>query len=72
MKSSGKSTTKTKKSTPNEEAFLELEGNVYIVEKKNGKITSKEVLDGTTVLKCLLYVLEQSITSMEKSLDGNR
>jgi hypothetical protein len=44
-----------------DEALLELDGNVFIVEKKNGKEISRQVLDGNVVLKCLMYMLEQSI-----------
>ncbi len=44
-----------------DECLLEIDGNVYITEKKNGKIISREPIDGTVVLKCLLFHLEQGL-----------
>jgi hypothetical protein len=41
---------------------LELDGKVLIVERdSDNKIVSQEEIDGETVLKCLLHLLEQGI-----------
>jgi len=44
-----------------EELCLELEGKVFIVEKKNGKVTKRTPLDGMLVLKSLVHILEKAV-----------
>lgn len=39
------------------EMFIELEGNIYVVEKEDGKVTSRAVLDGNVVLNVLMQCL---------------
>lgn len=53
----------TKKSKkPQTNLFFELDGKVFITEKtKKGKVVSQEEIDGETVLKLLVSVLEQSL-----------
>jgi len=43
-----------------DEMLLELEGVVNIVEKKNGKVVSREPLEGEVVLKCLLHFITEA------------
>ena len=59
---------KTKNSNKliSDEMLFELDGNVYVVEKKNGKEISREILDGETVLKSLIYILELSLSSLSQ------
>lgn len=42
--------------------FLELEGKLYIVERKNGKETREE-LDSETMLQALLTIITKAIES---------
>lgn len=66
-KKNARSSGKTKKltATGKEEAFFELEGNVYLVEKRNGKETSRAEIDGTVVLQCLVGILEKAMSDDE-------
>lgn len=44
------------------ELLLELDGKVFIIEKKNGKEILREEIDGKTVLRCLLSMIEQAVS----------
>lgn len=49
--------------------FLELEGNVFVVEKDlKGKVVSREAIDGKTVLQCLLTQLSKAIDNYDPKL----
>jgi hypothetical protein len=52
---------KKKKSKELSEVFFEMTGKVYVVEKLNGKEIERTEIDGTTVLNCLIDILEKSI-----------
>lgn len=52
-------TRKTKKKK--EEMLLELEGHVNIVEKRNGRVVSRERLDDDVILKVLLHFVERAL-----------
>jgi hypothetical protein len=41
--------------------FLELEGTVRIIEKKNGKVVSSEDLDGKVVLECVNIIIRDAL-----------
>jgi hypothetical protein len=56
---------KKKKNVIAEEACFELHGNVYIVEKINGKEVNRTELDGNLVLNCLVGILEKSLSEDE-------
>jgi hypothetical protein len=56
---------KTKTASGKEEAFFELDGNVYLVEKRNGKETSRSEIDGAVVLQCLVGILEKAMSDDE-------
>lgn len=45
---------------------LELDGKVFIVEVEEGKVKSKEELDGQAVVEALLMVIEDSLRHMVK------
>lgn len=47
------------------EMLLELDGQVFIVDKKNGKVVSREPLDGKLVLQCVIQCLKDGIKLME-------
>jgi len=46
--------------------LFELEGNVYIVQKENGIVVGKEVLDGKIVLECVLLCLKRGMDQLEE------
>ena len=43
------------------ELFFELDGHVYIVEKKDGKVVSRDELDGKLVLQSIVSVLSEEL-----------
>ena len=51
-----------------DECLLELVGGIYVVEKNNGKEVSRGEIDPTTILKCLMFHLEQGVKLMEKKV----
>lgn len=64
-----KKKTTAKKTKPIEladEILFELDGQVYIVGKKNGKEIERTPLDGNVVLQCLLNTLSDGIQRLEK------
>ena len=52
---------KTKSKSKETEMFLELAGNVYIVEKLGDKEIQRDVIEGDVVLQCLLNTLTQAL-----------
>lgn len=63
-----KTKTKTKlKKKPEDYLGFELEGQVYIVERKNGKKT-RTAFDGKLVLQCLVEILSQSVDLISKDM----
>lgn len=68
MKKKQNSRGKTQASGKNkaDECLLELSGNVYVVEKKNGKEVSRGEIDGTVVLQCLMSHLKEGLGLLEK------
>lgn len=52
--------------SPEKEMLFELEGNVYIVQKENGIVVGKEVLDGKIVLECVLLCLKRGMDQLEE------
>lgn len=59
---------KTTETKPEDELWFELDGKVFMTEKKNGKVTERSELDGNLVLKCLLTCLTESIRLAERDL----
>ncbi len=54
---------------PKTNLFLELEGDVFIVEKDlKDKVISREAIDGKTVLQCLVVQLSQAIDNFDPKL----
>ncbi len=45
--------------------YLELNGEVSIIERKAGKRAKREPLDGRLVLECVLDVLRRSLDRLE-------
>lgn len=56
---------KKKSITKKEELILELDGKVFIIEKKNGKVKDKRELDGTLVLLAVKDCIERGISIIE-------
>lgn len=54
---------------PKHEMLLELDGKVFIVDKKHGKEVSREEIDGKVVLQCLLSTLKESIDAYSEKLE---
>jgi hypothetical protein len=50
---------KTKKQK--NEVFFLLEGGIYICERKNGKVVTKDEIDGKTVLELLVHAVENGL-----------
>ena len=46
--------------------FLELDGEVSILTRKKGKVT-REKLDGQTVLKSVLYIIERAVDEFTRN-----
>lgn len=46
--------------------FIELDGEVNILTRKNGK-EKREVLDGETVLRSVVYVLESALENFKRN-----
>jgi len=46
--------------------FLELDGEVNIITRTKGK-EKREVIDGETVLKSILYIMESAIDNLVKN-----
>lgn len=64
-----KKKTTTKPAKLKTDLFLELEGNVFVVEKDlKGKVVSREAIDGKTVLQCLLTQLSKAIDNYDPKL----
>ena len=60
---------KIKKDTKKNGSFLELDGSVYLIDKKNGRVTRREKIDGEIVLQAFLSVLTQALDRMESDED---
>ena len=55
-----------------EEMFIELEGQVNIVTKVNGRVVEREPLDGDVVLRVLLHYVSQAVDrALVEDLDKN-
>lgn len=57
---------KVKKSVLKRELLLELEGNIFLVEKEKGKVISREPLDGKICLEALLQVITEAVNKLER------
>ena len=52
--------------------FIELEGQVNIVTKVNGRVVEREPLDGDVVLRVLLHYVSQAVDrALVEDLDKN-
>lgn len=60
-KKSSKPKKKASKKKLKDGAYFELKGKVLFVERKNGKIVSKEEIDGKLVLTLLVHALEKGL-----------
>lgn len=50
-----------KKSQKKNGSYLELTGQVALVERKNERTVSREVIDGEAILKAVLFVMERGL-----------
>lgn len=64
---------KTNRTKPNG-AFLELNGEISLIERKNGRLKSREKLDGKVMLEALRYILVQALeeTIAREQLDEEK
>ena len=54
-----------KKPKVKEETFLQLDGKIYIVTKKNGRTTKREEIDGKLVLEAIMSIIRREVTKRE-------
>lgn len=54
-----------KKPKAKEETFLQLDGKIYIVTKKNGRTTKRDEIDGKLVLEAIMAIVRREVAKRE-------